>query len=149
MERNEILKLVAPCGLLCYTCDAMKNGVINKTAKKLLYVLDSYDSFLANSPDSRPIAGKYGVFIEVLTYFAAAQCHGCREDRCLNTSCFVPECTKKQQIDFCYECKEFPCAKTGFPDDLQEKWIRKNKRIKAVGLEQFFAEEKNLPHYAS
>jgi hypothetical protein len=32
---------------------------------------------------------------------------------------------------------------------LREKWIRKNKRIKEVGIEQFFEEEKEIPHYSS
>ena len=149
MERNELLRLIAPCGLLCYTCDAMKNGVINELAKKLLYVLDSYASFLESSPSARPISGKYKDFQEVLKYFAGVKCNGCREDRCLNSNCIVPECTKKQDIYFCYECKEFPCNKTGFSDGLKEKWIRKNNKIKAIGIEKYFDEEKNLSHYAS
>lgn len=149
MERNEILRLIAPCGLLCYTCDAMKNGVINEAAKRLLSVLESYDAFLESTPGARPIAGKYNDFKEVLTYLANVQCNGCREDQCLNTNCKVAECTKNRKIDFCYECQEFPCAKTGFFGALKEKWIRKNNKIKAAGIEQFFEEEKNIPHYAS
>jgi hypothetical protein len=149
MERNEMLRLIAPCGLLCYTCDAMKNGVINESAKKLLYVLGSYDSFLESCSSSRPISGKYSDFKEVLAYLADAKCNGCREDHCMDSNCIVPECTKNQNIHFCYECRDFPCDKTGFPDDLKEKWMRKNNKIKAIGIEKYFEEEKNLPHYAS
>ena len=105
MERNEMLRLIAPCGLLCYTCDAMKNGVINESAKKLLYVLGSYDSFLESCSSSRPISGND--FREVLAYLADAKCNGCREDHCMDSNCIVPECTKNQNIHFCYECRDF------------------------------------------
>ena len=49
MEKNDLLRLIAPCGLLCYTCDAMKDGVISQAAKRLLYVLESYDAFLEST----------------------------------------------------------------------------------------------------
>lgn len=149
MEKNDLLRLIAPCGLLCYTCDAMKDGVINQAAKRLLHALASYDSFLESSPGARPISKKYSSFKEVLEYLANVKCNGCREDRCLKTDCIVPECTHNRNILFCYECEDFPCDKTGFPDALKEKWIRKNKRIKEVGIEQFFEEEKEIPHYFS
>lgn len=149
MDKSELLNLIAPCGLLCYTCDAMKNGVINEAAKKLLYVLESYDLFLKKCPGSRPIAGKYHDFQEVLEYLADVKCNGCRNGRCPDSNCIVPECTKSRTIYFCYECEEFPCAKTGFPEDLKVKWIRKNNKIKEIGLEKFFAEEKSIPHYTS
>jgi|SRR5690554_170898 len=149
MKKNDLLRLIAPCGLLCYTCDAMKDGVINKAAKRLLYVLGSYDSFLESSPEARPISEKYSSFKEVLEYLANVKCNGCREDRCLKTNCFVPECTQNHNILFCYECKDFPCDRTGFSDDLKEKWIRKNKKIEEIGIEKFFEEEKDLPHYSS
>jgi len=149
MEKTELLRLIAPCGLLCFTCDAMKDGVINESAKKLLYVLGSYDSFLESCPGSRPISGKYSDFKEVLEYLANVKCNGCREDHCMDPNCIVPECTKNQSVDFCYECKDFPCAKTGFPDGLKEKWIRKNNKLKEIGIEKFFEEEKKIPHYAS
>lgn len=149
MERKELDRLIAPCGLICYTCDAMKDGVINQSAKQLLYVLGSYDSFLESSPGSRQISGKYNNFKDVLEYLADVKCNGCRKDHCMDSNCIVPECTKNQKIDYCYECKDFPCDKTGFPDGLKKKWIRKNKKIKEIGIEKFFEEEKNKPHYAS
>jgi hypothetical protein len=67
----------------------------------------------------------------------------------MDSNCIVPECTKNQSIYFCYECRDFPCEKTGFDDGLKEKWIRKNLKIKEVGVEKYFEEEKNIPHYAS
>jgi len=149
MEKSELLRLIAPCGLVCYTCDGFKGGVINEAAKKLLYVLGSYDSFLKSCPGSRPISGKYDDFKEVLKYLADVKCNGCRQDHCMDSGCIVLGCTKGQGIDFCYECKEFPCTKSNFQDGLKEKWIRKNNRIKEIGIEKFFEEEKNIPHYAS
>jgi len=149
MKHNELLKLIAPCGLLCYTCDAMKDGAINNAAKRLLHVLGSYGSFLKSAPASRPISGKYDTFTEVLEYLADVKCNGCREDHCMDSNCVIPECTKDRGVDFCHECGDFPCDKTGFPDGLKEKWIRKNRRIKEIGVERFFKEEKDIPHYAS
>ncbi|NLY91095.1 MAG: DUF3795 domain-containing protein [Firmicutes bacterium] len=65
-----------------------------------------------------------------MAYLANVQCNGCREDHCLSSDCIVPECTKSQDINFCYECKEFPCDKMGFSTDLKEKWIRKTISLK-------------------
>ncbi len=56
---------------------------------------------------------------------------------------------KTKNIHYCYECKDFPCEKTGFPEGLKEKWIRKNNKIKEIGVDAFFEDEKNIPHYAS
>jgi hypothetical protein len=148
-EHSKLLRLIAPCGLLCYTCDAMKDGAVSTAAKKLLYALDSYDLFLEGAPGARPISGKYKEFKEVLQYLADVTCRGCREDHCMEANCVVPECVKSRGIDFCYECADFPCDKTGFPDGLKDKWIRKNNKIKQIGIEKFFEEEKDLPHYAS
>ncbi len=149
MKKNELLRLVSPCGLVCYTCDAMKDGAINKAAKKLMYVLDSYDTFLKNTPGARSISGKYNDFLEVLGYLADVRCNGCRTDHCMNSNCVVPECAKNKNIHFCYECKEFPCAKTEFPDSLKETWIMKNNKIREIGIIKYFEEEKKKPHYAS
>jgi hypothetical protein len=149
MNRNELLRLIAPCGLLCHTCDAMKDGAVNNAAQRLLFVLGSYDSFLENAPAARPISEKYNDFKEVLQYLADVKCRGCREDHCMDSNCIVPDCVKSRGIDFCHECGDFPCDKTGFPDGLKEKWIRKNNKIREFGIEKFFEEEKDIPHYAS
>lgn len=149
MEKDELLRLIAPCGLMCHTCDAMEDGVVNKAAKKLLFVLGSYDSFLKSCPGSRPISGKYPDFKEVLEYLANVKCKGCREDHCLGSDCIVPECVKGKGIDFCYQCEDFPCDQTGFSDDLRAKWIRKNNKLKEIGMAVYFEEEKQIPHYGS
>ncbi len=149
MKKEELLKFIAPCGLVCYTCDHFQSGVINEAAKRLLYVLESYDRFLKEHPASRPISGRYDDFQAVLEYLANVECKGCRESKCMGSECFVAKCVKEKQVDFCYECREFPCDKTGFEDDLKQKWLSKNNRIKTVGMEQYFKEEKEIPHYSS
>lgn len=147
MKKDDIFKIVAPCGLLCYTCDKLEGGIINKTAKKLLFLLESYKSVVKAYSKSTPVLTKYDNFKEVLEYFANVNCKGCREGKCNNSDCIVPACIKEKNINFCFECAEFPCEKTGFDDKLKDKWIRKNLKIKEIGFEKYFEEEKAKPHY--
>ncbi|MCD4669366.1 MAG: DUF3795 domain-containing protein [Actinomycetia bacterium] len=149
IKKDDIFKIVAPCGLLCYTCDGLEGGIINETAKKLLFLLESYESVVKTYSKSTPVLTKYDNFKEVLEHFANVNCKGCREGKCNNSDCIVPTCIKEKNINFCFECAEFPCEKTGFDDKLKDKWIRKNLKIKKIGFEKYFEEEKAKAHYST
>ena len=112
MERNEILDKVAPCTLMCHTCSAYCNGIICESSKTLLKYLEGikefYEEHIPGAVES------YSNFEGVLRMYSEADCHGCRSKNhnvCSIEGCFLLECTKSHNVDFCGECEEFPCQK--------------------------------------
>lgn len=150
MERSEILKGVAPCSLMCYTCSGYHNGVICESAKTLLKYLEGmkefYEKHLSDAVES------YSNFEEVLRIYNAASCLGCRSTEhngCSIEGCFLLECTKNRRIDFCGECDEFPCEKTRqlFEEEVYKQWLEGNQQIRDYGIELFWENNSEKPHY--
>jgi len=77
------------------------------------------------------------------------KCEGCRprDKKCafLKQRC---DLLKNKKVQFCYECKDFPCEQLLKLDKRYEKkgwdvsFSGNNKRIKKVGLKQFIKEQK-------
>ncbi len=150
MEKNEILKKVAPCSLMCHTCSAYNNGVICESSKTLLKYLDGIKEFYKKHiPDA---AESYGHFEKILGIYSSAPCAGCRSNEhngCSIKDCFLPECTKKHTVDFCGECDEFPCKKTAelFEEEVYVQWLNGNRQIRDYGIEFFWENNSAKPHY--
>lgn len=150
MEKNEILNKVAPCSLMCHTCSAYKNGVICESSKTLLKYLDGIKEFYEKHiPDA---VKDYNAFERVLGMYSAAPCLGCRSTKhhkCSIKGCFLLECTKKHGVDFCGECKEFPCKKTRelFEEEVYRQWLNGNQQIHDKGIEFFWENNSKNPHY--
>ena len=150
MERNEIKKKVAPCSLMCHTCSAYCNGVICEYSKILLKYLDGMKEFYEKHiPDT---VENYRNFEEVLHMYSAGRCSGCRStehNRCSIKGCFLLECTKNHDIDFCGECDEFPCKKTEelFEEQVYMQWLKGNQQIREHGIEFFWENNSGNPHY--
>ena len=152
MERDEILQKVAPCSLMCYTCSAYNRGVICESSNTLLKYLDGIKEFYEKHiPDA---VEDYKKFEEILCRYSAAPCFGCRSTEhngCSIKGCFLLECTKDHGIDFCGECKEFPCKKTAglFEEEVHKKWLHGNQQIRDKGIEFFWENNSENPHYKS
>lgn len=150
MERNEILKKVAPCSLMCHTCSAYCNGVICEYSQTLLKYLDGMKEFYEKHiPDA---VESYKNFKEVLCMYNAGPCSGCRSTEhngCSIEGCFLLECTKKHGIDFCGECEEFPCQKVHklFEEVVYRQWLDGNQQIRDYGIEYFWEKNSENPHY--
>ncbi|MCM1500302.1 MAG: DUF3795 domain-containing protein [Clostridium sp.] len=150
MERNEILKKVAPCSLMCHTCSAYCNGVICEYSQTLLKYLDGMKEFYEKHiPDA---VESYKNFEEVLCMYNAGPCSGCRSTEhnvCSIEGCFLLECTKKHGIDFCGECEEFPCQKVHklFEEVVYRQWLDGNQQIRDYGIEYFWEKNFENPHY--
>ena len=88
MNTNERINLVAPCGIDCGTCE--------------LY-LCQHDEGLLNALVSK------GIPKEILP------CRGCRDmdGKCpvIGRQCATYVCVKEKDVDFCFHCRDFPCAK--------------------------------------
>lgn len=147
MKKEEMLKKIAPCGLLCYTCTAAKDGAIQIHSRTLLRLLESFDGFAVQFSEHEPRLKKYPDFKEVLQFFAEASCDGCRDGDCMYPGCPVWPCIKEKGYDFCFECETFPCEKVESESPLRLKWLNANERMKEVGVETYFEEAKDKSHY--
>jgi hypothetical protein len=97
---------------------------------------------------NEPVFKKYSDFKELLNYFSSVECKGCRNENCkLFKDCKVRECYKEKKVDFCYQCNDFPCNKTGFDQHLYKRFVEINLKIKSIGIENFFGEIKYKPRY--
>ena len=150
MTIEQIKAAIAPCGLNCEKCFAHADGDIRKYSLKLKEKLGNFDNYAKRFETliGDPIFKKYPDFKEMLNYFASENCKGCRNEQCkMFTDCGVRACHQEKQIDFCYQCAEFPCKKTNFDDDLYKRWVMINEKIKGKGIEEFYEKTKNRSRY--
>ena len=147
MEREELLRKVAPCGLLCYTCTAARDGAIRIHSQALLRLLESFDGFADQFSAHEPRLRKYPDLKDVLLLFSEAGCEGCRGGNCMYPGCRVWPCIREKQYDFCFECEAFPCEEVDFEPGLRGKWLSANERMREIGVEAYFSEVKDRSHY--
>jgi hypothetical protein len=148
MNKESLLKNIAPCGLVCFTCAAAKNGIIQQHGRQLLKYLESFDVYAKKMSAFEERLKKYPQFKEVLQLIGEASCEGCRDGVAKFPGCGIASCVKEQDVDFCFECELFPCDKADFEPLLKEKWLRANERMKLIGVEAYYDEAKQRSHYA-
>ena len=153
--KDYILKAVAPCSMFCSTCTGCKYGDISIHAKELLRLLDGHKEFLDKNlkKEYRHKLDEFIIFQKKLKKYANPKCNGCREGGatgCSIKGCFINECTKEHKVNFCGECALFPCNKVNnkiFKENVIKKWYEGNARIKEIGIEAYYEERKDNPHY--
>lgn len=151
MDRTLLLKRVAPCSLLCDTCSGYQEGIIPELAGRLGNYFQGFPDFLSQFDAAG--AEEFRRFQERLNGFAHPDCGGCRDNpdcRCSIEGCIVLDCTHQHQVDYCGECREFPCTELEsiFSPTVYRRWKAGSARIAAVGVEQFYEEMKDTSHYA-
>lgn len=148
--KNDLADKFGPCGLLCEKCFAFDNGQIRYHAEQLKTHLGNFDIYAKRFVTllDEPIFGKYPEFKEMLHLLSSNNCKGCRKQEChLFKDCKVRHCYKNQGVDYCYQCKDFPCDNTGFDDNLRQRWLTINTKIREIGLENYYEEIKDKPRY--
>lgn len=152
---EQLLDYVAPCSLLCYSCPGFTRGIVPELSGKLDNYLEGlYEHTLNNAPEEyKSRAEMLKQFKDTLSHMAKPRCNGCRHNpnpgSCI-PGCFLLECTREHGVDFCGECSEFPCDKVDtslFKTTVYNRWMSGSNRIREVGIEQFFEEEKDKSHY--
>lgn len=150
-DQYEFIKQrLAPCGLHCGRCFAFAGGQIHALSSQLQSALGNFEVFAKRFVDllNDPIYEKYPEFKEVLDHLAKGGCGGCRKEKCkLFASCGVRPCAEEQKVDFCFQCADFPCDKTGFDEHLYRRHVEINRKMKEMGVEKYYEEVKNLPRY--
>ena len=150
MIDKKLLDKIAPCGLSCEKCFAFIDSEIKKHSQALRENLGNFEPYSCRFSElfNEPVFNLYPYFKTHLDYFADAQCGGCRKNTCkLFEGCHVRECTKAKKVDFCFQCKEFPCNNTGFDDNMKQRWILINSTMKKMGVEAYYLQTKNELRY--
>lgn len=147
MEYGEILRRLAPCGLSCAKCYAFRDGAVGRHARDLGESLGNFDIYAQRFSAFVPQFEDYPAFRRLLGYLAESGCAGCRQGQCIWPNCGVKTCFRGKGVDFCFQCDEFPCAKTNFDAHLEKRWIAMNRRMAEVGVEKFFLETNDQPRY--
>ncbi|OQX17548.1 MAG: hypothetical protein BWK76_10460 [Desulfobulbaceae bacterium A2] len=147
MDHDDILRVLAPCGLNCAKCLAFVDGDIAKTASELQRLLGNFDTYARRFSSFKPVFDNYPPFKELLQHFTQASCRGCRQGDCLYPNCGVTACARERGVDFCFQCPEFPCEKTNFDPDLKARWLHMNSLMREQGIEAYFEATRNAPRY--
>lgn len=149
--QNEFIKKrLAPCGLHCGKCFAFADGDISIYSRQLKESLGNFDVYAARFVDllNEPIFLKYPEFKDFLIHLSSGSCNGCRAEQCkLFESCHVRACSEAKNVDFCFQCNEFPCSQTGFDEHLYSRHVNINERMKEIGVERYYDEIKNMTRY--
>ncbi|MBN1141489.1 MAG: DUF3795 domain-containing protein [Deltaproteobacteria bacterium] len=150
MISEKVLNALGPCGLNCETCFAHADGEIRKYSLKLKEKLGNFEAYAKRFETllNNPVFEHYPEFKSMLDYPAAENCQGCRKEKCrLFDECGVRSCHRTKGVDFCFQCNEFPCGKTNFDGDLQQRWVQINQKIREQGLEKCYEDSKTKPRY--
>lgn len=150
MDYEFIKSKLSPCGLHCGQCFAFIGGNIKNYSIKLKESLGEFDAYAERFADliNEPVFNRYPEFKRLLNYFATVECAGCRNEKCkFYKDCKVRNCSEKKEVDFCFQCAEFPCKNTGFDPPLQKRSVDINTRMKKIGVEIYYNEIKDKPRY--
>ncbi|MCX7711202.1 MAG: DUF3795 domain-containing protein [Clostridia bacterium] len=117
------LELTAPCGLDCFNCELYEENLDEVKRKKFAEAFSLSEEKVA--------------------------CKGCRAQggcRLHWGNCDMLDCVKEKNVDFCFQCSEFPCSMYTPCVDGADRYTHNIKifnlcRIKAVGVEKWAEEE--------
>ncbi|WP_236263963.1 DUF3795 domain-containing protein [Dysgonomonas sp. Marseille-P4677] len=88
------------------------------------------------------------ILISKNSLFSSGSCQGCRIQKChLFKDCKVRTCCQQEGVDYCFECGKFPFENTGFDENLKKRWLILNKKIRKIGLENYYTEVKEKSRY--
>jgi hypothetical protein len=141
---------LGPCGVHCGKCFAFAGGDICTLSSQLVDSLGNFEVYARRFAElmGEPVFLKYPDFREFLGYLAAAECGGCREEKCkLFKGCKVRSCSEGKKVDFCFQCGKFPCGNTGFDEHLYKRHVEINNRMREIGVEAYYEEVKDRPRY--
>lgn len=144
---SEFKDKLAVCGLDCARCADYENGEIKFLSARLADLLSGYERVASLKSEQNPLFNDYPIFLKFLKHFTQASCGGCRSKnlRC-PIECHAKTCSQQKGVDFCFECSEYPCDKQ-FEGKTRDRWLKRNNRMKAIGIENYYLEQSKLPRY--
>lgn len=150
MDYEYLKSRLSPCGLHCGKCFAFDNGDISSLSKQLKESLGNFDVYAERFVTllDEPSFAKYPDFKVFLELLSVAKCKGCRMEKCvLFKNCKVRECSEIKNVDFCFQCTDFPCNNTGFDEHLYKRSVLINEEMKKKGVEAYYNKIKDISRY--
>lgn len=145
---EKLLRRLAPCGLHCGKCLAFRDGEIRQAAALLQQKLGpNFPAYAERFAQMNPVFHEYPQFRDLLSFMAQGSCEGCRGTGCILTSCKVGHCVREMNVDFCFECDEFPCTRHNLPPALEARWKENNETMLEQGVQEFYHSIRNAPRY--
>jgi len=143
----DIVDRLAPCGLDCERCVRYGRGRVKRLATELAAALDGFEHMAPKVADRLPVLLEYEKFTEILGLFSDADCAGCRAGGSPLPFCAARTCFRKQGVDFCFQCGEYPCERNQYPKNMVQRWRACNDRMRDVGVEAYYRESLEKPRY--
>ncbi|WP_428559252.1 MAG: DUF3795 domain-containing protein [Solidesulfovibrio sp. DCME] len=147
MDREALLRRIAPCGLDCGRCLDNPDSPIVRHARALRGELGGFGHRAPFFAAMDPAFAAYAAFEALLDRLGRASCRGCREGQCLLASCRVKDCVGRHGVDFCHACPEFETCDPGLPEGLTERWRANNRRLAEMGLAAYADWVATKPRY--
>jgi hypothetical protein len=140
---KETRGLIGYCGAYCGECGILKGRIIAIVARDLKELIESY-----HYPDWLPKFGgidfNFEEFQKGLDYFTREK-SGCYTQVPCKEGCGVPgckmkECAKKKEIEYCFECGEFPCPTAKehclqFGEESYHAMIIEHEEFRKLGID--------------
>lgn len=105
-KKNKLLKYVAPCSLLCYTCSAYCEGVICQASQQLVKYTEGMREFYAKHCVNE--IDNHDAFIGEIKKYSNGLCKGCRNgghNGCSIAGCCIPTCIVEHDVDYCVNAR--------------------------------------------
>ncbi len=144
---QDVVARLAPCGLDCERCVMSAGGRVKNLASGLQEALAGFEKMAPRVADRLPALRGYDQFMDVLELLTQAQCTGCRSGAPQLPFCAARVCFREQGVDFCFQCKEYPCERNEFPENVARRWRSNNDRMREAGVEEFYSESLSKPRY--
>jgi hypothetical protein len=123
------------------------DGVIQRSATELATALEGFEGMAPRMAGHAPALAGYQQFADVLQLLAGASCTGCRGGGSSLPFCAARRCFKKQGVDYCFQCDEYPCSRNEYPENFEKRWRTVNDRMREVGVEEYYRESLQIPRY--
>jgi hypothetical protein len=144
---QEITERLAPCGLDCERCVRYADGRIKKSAAGLALALEGFENMAPRVADRIPVLREYDRFAEILALLTQGDCVGCRAGGSQLPFCAARTCFREQGVDFCFQCREYPCERNDYPENMVQRWRAYNDRMREAGVETYYQESLEKPRY--
>lgn len=132
---------ISCCGrYYCLMCDYFRGGKV-QMAKNLLYYVEKSGSLRLIAQSQK--ACDYDEFVKGLKWLASQDkpCKGCRFGGGWSwwPDCPVRDCVIQKELDFCYQCPDFPCKRLNEEPLLtfKKSIVETNKQIESMGIEEY------------
>ena len=144
---EKAVKDLAPCGVDCSRCASYSKGEIVRLSIELKEKLVNFENLAKNMKNFMPIFKYYKEFSYILDHFSNGKCPGCRNLNKPECQCSINTCIKKNEVNFCFECNNYPCNPITFNESIKKTWKENNDKMNSESIDEFYIEQKSKSRY--